>query len=574
MPYAMMIETGKESLMKERKNKEINNLFHLVYLGVLTIFGLLLAVVGMIAGGEEIMVVLLVVISIMMWIAHFAQIASPAQRIYFYTIIATCFLMIYGSHQDSITDMPLVLCLLIIVLSVYEEIGLIYLIAISYPLMILHHVFVSRYINLSMDWIVLSRVILGVICVGVAVLLSRLFMYNRNATRMERDQLTAELAMSRKENENLLANVSHELRTPINAIHGMAELMLNGNLDSEMKRQMKDIHLASHRIYRQVSSILDYAEIATGKLKVSPHEYEVRLVVEHCVSDITNECNPKDLWFDIDIDEHVPNVLLGDEEKIIRVLMALLENAFKFTESGGVQLYVTCRSEEKYGVNLNVDIYDTGVGMSEEVINNLFRGAYKADSGSSQKTGGLGIGFMIASELIYAMNGFITVDSELGKGTHVHITLPQLVGEDIAREAEETEEKIKELYQSMRVLVVDDEPMNLKVVRGILRSLGVEAKIAEGGMEGLALCELEDFDLIFMDYMMPEMDGEEAMYRIRSARNGYYNRTPIVALTANAASGARQMFLDMGFDEFMAKPVDASSMERMLRKIAGGEYHE
>lgn len=564
-------------------SKENETLFHLIYLGILTVFGVMLSIVGTMAGGEDIFVCIEVVIILLAWITHIVQIGSPIQRIYFYTLAAALFIMYYGSHIDSLTDMPLVLCLMLIILSFQEDMGLIYLISISYPLMILHHIFVTGYVRLDMDWIVLSRIVLGVVCVLIAVFMARFFIRSNERKRREKRELEEGLLQSRKDNENLLANVSHELRTPINAINGISDILLREELNPVTRNQVSDIHAAGHRIYRQVTSILDYSEIMTNNLRVNAQDYSIKELMDVCMENLLENGNPKKLNIVTEISDELPEYLHGDQEKIYRVIILLLENAYKFTNSGSIELYFGGR-HELYGMNFSIDIYDTGVGMSQGLVERLFEGAFKADANSTRVTSGLGIGFTVANELAQVMDGFITVESEEGEGTHVHITIPQkYASADVTAESKEISHISAFEYQveqegiafpNLRVLIVDDEPLNIKVVRGILRTFQIEAKYAETGSEAVALCELEDYDLIFMDYMMPEMDGEEAMYRIRSVRSGYYQKTPIVALTANAASGARQMFLDMGFDEFLPKPVDLSAMERLLKKITGGEKHE
>ena len=556
----------------DHRGKEYETIFHLIYLGVLSVFGILLLVTGTIIGNSIITRCILLAMMLIVWGIHFLQIGSANQRIYFYTITATLFMMYYGSKPASLTDMPLVLCIMMIILSAQADIGLIYLISISYPLMILHHIFITGYISLDMNKASLSRIIFGAIGVIVAIVISRFFSRSNENSKRDKLEMMDEIEIQRKKTQDLLSNVSHELRTPIGAITGVSEILLNEDLDDDVEAKVLDINHAGNRIYHQVNSILDFAELATNKMVLNEHTYLLRSLVERCVDELNENPNPRGVKCIANIQDHMPQYLEGDDQKIYRVVCLLLENAHKFTNSGSVTLSIGFR-KESYGGNLNIEVRDTGLGMSDKLVKRLFHGVYKEDSESTRMTSGLGIGFTIAREMTRIMHGFITVESVEGSGSCIRVSVPQKVPAKMP-EPVKTNVLQSDSYQNLRVLIIDDEQLNLKVVRGMLRTFGIQAKIAESGSEGLALCELEDYDLILLDYMMPEMDGEETLHRIRAARNGYYKNTPIVALTANAASDARKMFLEMGFDEFVSKPVEIKTLKEMLEQMVGGQSYE
>ncbi|MBQ1681051.1 MAG: HAMP domain-containing histidine kinase, partial [Agathobacter sp.] len=387
----------------KQKGKEFEISFHLIYLCVLTILGLVMLWVETGAGRPIAIRILCLLVLILIWVAHCTQIGTASQRVYFYTITVTLFLMYYGSHRASITDMPLVLCLILIVLSLQEDMGLIYLISISYPLMILHHIFITQYLSENMTKLVLSRLVLGVVCVGLSVFISHFFIRANENKRQELLKMQKEIENSRNQTKNLLANVSHELRTPITAINGMTEILLQRQLDESLMGQIDDIHQSGQKIQSQINGILDYAELNTGTMVLNEQVYNVRELVDRCAYALYANRDDKNLAVSVDVDSSIPAFLYGDGEKIVRAMHQLIVNAYKFTNYGSIRLRVFCRRED-YGINLIFEVSDTGVGMSKELIHRLFEGAYKEDADSARLTSGLGIGFTIAHELTRAMN--------------------------------------------------------------------------------------------------------------------------------------------------------------------------
>jgi signal transduction histidine kinase/CheY-like chemotaxis protein len=670
---------------------EFSVLFQLTFLVILTVLAMLLFLVVMISGWDRWICPVLVMGVLSCWLLYFLQIGNVEVRIHYYFFVTVLGIFYYGSKDVAITDVPIIICLMIIVLSAYRSLYMVRILAAIYPLLLLLHIFIHRDLGPGTDQLTISRLVLGGVCLGCALIISKFFFREMEREQKVQKQTELELAQAKKENEQFLANVSHELRTPINAVNGMSEIILQGELSDELRSQVTSIQRAGRRLFGQVSDILDYSELMTDRLKVSNEDYEPISVINDVVSRVDWAQMKDQLDFALDVQTDIPRALYGDAGKLKKIIAALLENTIKFTESGGGYLYVSSR-EESYGVNLNIDLWDTGIGMNEEQLKNIYHRLYKADAGMDKKTGGLGLGLAIVHGMVTVMGGFMSVESRLGEGTHVHVTVPQAIKnkqksitlknheeyrvacyfnrdkyvrpevagyydrmirhikeglafelyradslqelkqflekkdathlfiaeweyrmdrdyfDQIAKqiyvilfadrsfrlpehsrihvlqkpvyimavnnllyatapgqERKDIEEKLT--FPNVRALVVDDDNMNLVVAKGILKSYGMEAETCLGGMAAIERCALEDYQIIFMDYMMPEMNGVEAMRRIRAVRKGYYKNIPIVVLTANAVSGAKEMFLSEGFDEFLAKPIEMLEMSRVLKKM-------
>jgi signal transduction histidine kinase/CheY-like chemotaxis protein len=670
---------------------EFEIIFQLTFLTILTVMGTLLFLMTLISGwaGWILPVVAGGVFSC--WFVYFLQLGSYRFRIHYYVFVALIGIFYYGSVDVAITDVPVIICLMIIMLSAYRDMHLIYVLVGSYPLLILVHIFILKDIGLDSPQVTISRLILGGVCLVCAGFISNFFFKEMNSERNHARKTEEALERSKKENEQFLANVSHELRTPINAVNGMSEIILQRELEPELREQVLDVQRAGRRLFGQVSDILDYSELMTGRLQVSNTSYEPVSVINDAVSAVDWLQMSDKLEFALDVQTDIPRVLKGDASKVKKILIALLENAIKFTDTGGGYLYVGTR-EESYGVNLNIDLWDTGLGMNDEQLHNIYDSFYKVDSGMDKRAGGLGLGLTIVHGMVMAMGGFISIESKIEDGTHVHVTIPQNVknkqnsitlkghrtyriacyfnrdkyarpeiagyydrmiahiqdglGLEIHRadsleelkqmlerkefthvfiadweyrmDRDYFEQAAKKLHVTVfagreftvpdgsavhvqpkpvyimsvvnllyatapgqnrsqsehkltlpgvRALVVDDDNMNLVVAKGILKSYGIEVETCLSGALAIERCSIENYQIIFMDHMMPEMNGIEAMKRIRAIRKGHYKNIPIVVLTANAVSGARDMFLREGFDEFIAKPIELLEMTRLLKKF-------
>ena len=500
-----------------------------------------------------------------------------------------------------------------------------------------------------------------------------------------------DLREAQRSKDDFLANVSHEIRTPINTICGMSEVVLQEENFEKIRENVHYIQTAGRNLMSVVSDILDFSELQSGKLEKEEEAYNITSTINDIINMTLAKMKDKKTELIVDCDATLPCSLFGDEKKIRRVIMNLLDNAVKFTEEGGVSFCITYR-KEAYGINLIITVRDTGIGMKEESLEKLFYSFSQVDTKRNRQKGGMGLGLAISRAIIQLLGGVITVKSKPGKGTMVKCVIPQKVLDEkpivslkrkedlnigiyadleqftmmeirdeytnnirhmieqmqvrshVCRNLSELkrrndyekfthifisiEEYIEEpayfdelalqtkvivilshsdeskltnpnllriykpfyilpivfllngemtnvenIYFSKKarmiapqanVLVVDDNLMNLKVMEGVLEKYRLKVSTALSGKEALEKIESKIYDLVFMDHMMPEMDGVETLHHIREKTGSYFKAVPIVALTANAIAGAREMFLSEGFTDFLEKPVEISVLQRVL----------
>lgn len=503
-----------------------------------------------------------------------------------------------------------------------------------------------------------------------------------------------ELKVAQHSKDDFLANVSHEIRTPINTINGMTELIRREELPYGIKEYFLNIQNAGQNLKAVVSDILDYSELQSGELELEEEVYQIATTVQDVVNMAMARKGDKNIEVIVNCGADIPRELLGDEKKLRRVIMNLVDNAIKFTEKGCIAISIGCRKED-YGVNLVVTVKDTGIGIDKENLEKLFVAFGQLDASRKRQEGGVGLGLAISRALIRKMGGAITVKSGIGEGSIVKFVIPQKVvdetpvariyekesvnvafcidmenidqssirGEyvdnivytagqlncknricrnllELQRRAEKevfshvfvgikeyrenpeyfsrmakltrvfvildyAEEKyinhanIGKVFKPFHmlsvadainrskvdkagvtykendrlttvgahVLVVDDNRMNLKVAEGLLATYGIKVTLATSGKEALEKITSMEYDFVFMDHMMPEMDGVETFHHIRSKVGSYYQKVPVVALTANAVAGTRDIFMGEGFSDFVEKPIEKSVLERVLKRI-------
>ncbi|MCH5268329.1 MAG: response regulator [Lachnospiraceae bacterium] len=491
--------------------------------------------------------------------------------------------------------------------------------------------------------------------------------------------------------DDFLSNVSHEIRTPINTICGMSELVQGEEDPRKMRDALFDIQQAGRNLLSVVSDILDFSELQSGKIEIQEEEYNISSTINDIINMSLARKNQKKIEFIVDCDANIPKGLLGDEKKLRRIIMNLVNNAIKFTKDGGVTIHISSRQEE-YGINLIITVSDTGIGMEAKNMEKIFTSFSQIDTRKNRQEGGIGLGLAISQALVERMGGVITIKSKLGKGTAVRVVVPQKVidAQPIAQlekkdeiniavyidmeqfglvairdqyteclshmvnqlqtkchicrnlaelkrrierekfthiivsiveyeedrkyfdklaetislvvilnredEDEMTNANIIRIYKpfyvlsivnvlnhgnqmrtvnrhhrkfiapEVRVLVVDDNLMNIRVIEGLLDKYRIKVSRAMSGREALEKIESKEFDFVFMDHMMPEMDGIETFHRIRNKVGNYFQKVPIVALTANAVAGSREKFMEEGFNDFVEKPVEVSVLERVLHR--------
>ena len=601
----------------------------------------------------------------------------------------------FGVHEISLFDIPAVACVMVLALFMLNKKRLLHMIQALYVLVLLYHGLILHTISRQMEFQEVFRLGLGAVMIFGGTALAVYWIKRRTLQQKWYENVFAELETAGKQNAVFLSNVSHELRTPINMVIGISEVALGKELSPEIRTDMTSIKLAGKRLSNQINNMLDYTEIVEGTLTPAKKEYMITSVLNDVLTTTALQSNRQHLELVFDIDPKVPAVLIGDPEKISHVLKILVENSIKFTEEGGINVRIGYR-RETYGINLIIDIRDTGIGMTDDQLTKMYNVFYQADSGTSRLAGGLGLGLPIARGLLNAMGGFIHFDSMGQQGLHAHIVIPQGVTDEqpcivlnhadqlciacyfkpekyscdevreyydglilnlvvglgirgyqthnfeglqrlqrsqalthvfIAQaEYEENRAYYEDLAGTLRVIViaerefvldhesrllmihkpfsalsvanllngeigergfaeaqaagrkpftcigvralaVDDEEMNLVVAKGVLGSYGIEVDTCLSGREAIALCSSVSYDIIFLDHMMPGLDGVETLKKIRELNGGMYQDLPTIALTANTVSGAREMFRSEGFSEFVPKPIERTVLERVLRKV-------
>lgn len=379
-----------------------------------------------------------------------------------------------------------------------------------------------------------------------------------------------------------LANISHEIRTPMNAILGFSELILQAESSEEIKEDAEDIKRASNNLLAIINDLLDISKIESGNLELVPVNYYLHYLFSDVESVISIPAQSKGLTFRLDVDQNLPNKLYGDIVRIRQVLINLINNGIKFTREGGVVLSVTGEviedvpgegTAEKIDlVNLVFKVTDTGVGIKEEDLISIFDKFKQVDAKVNRGIEGTGLGLSISRELVHMMGGEISVESTYGVGTTFTVTLTQRVlsrerlADSLARKAVEEYVMHRVFYApSAKILIVDDNTVNLHIIKGLLKHYQIEADTAVSGQEALERVGETDYDLIFMDHMMPEMDGVETTKRIRSMNSISAQKVNIIAVSANALRGIRDKFIEQGFQDYLSKPIEVPVLENMLK---------
>ncbi len=609
-------------------------------------------------------------------------------------IAAMCWtdFILYALFTDSFSSMLIIMAGVIVLLSIFS------LKAILYPgfiipfFLFLYHGLIAKTIVITSinDILRLAIQIISLYTISAVIWLIQ---KNRQTANELLFENIRELEIAERSKNDFLVNVSHEIRTPINAVCGMSEAILQEDLPLEVRRDVVDIQTAGRNLLATVSNILDFSELETGKLELAEESYNITSTITDIINMAMTMDNGKHLELIVDCDADLPSNLLGDEQKLRRIIINILENAIKFTKEGGVILRIKCRRED-YGINLSVSVRDSGIGIERADLEKIFTSFSQVDTRRNREEGGVGLGLAITQALVRSMGGFITVNSTPGIGSEFQFTIPQKVLDEtpivsirdkknlyaacyinldkydytvvregyencirhiasqfglpfrICRNLPELKRRMeRENYSHIfigweeycedrpffeelsvkrtvvlllnydqellvqgqmlriykpftvlsiaavfngqkvlinedshislhnrfiapqaRVLVVDDNAMNLKVMARLLLPYQLKVTMASSGQEALEKLNTPDFDCVFLDHMMPEMDGVETLHKIRQKPGLYYQSLPVIAFTANAIGGAREMFMSEGFNDFIAKPIELSVLERILRR--------
>ena len=629
---------------------------------------------------------------VLAWAVYIKQYRSYKYRALFVSMMMLICFSLHAMYASSFLITAPTFAGLIILLSIYGIPEIIYLEIAETVFVLLYHALYLKTMNFS-SLAEVYRIILPIVAVLVVQGVAYYLICLRIDTEVELWDKIADLEKAEQSKNDFMANVSHEIRTPLNAISGMNEMLLQEELPYRAREAATDIQAAGRKLQFIVSDILDFSELESGKMSFVEEPYNITSTINDVINMCIAQKGDKDVELIVDCDASIPRSLVGDEQKLRRVIMNLMDNAIKFTNHGCIILSISARREE-YGVNLSVKVRDTGVGIKEENLEKLFTTFNQVDTRKNRAEGGIGLGLAICDAIVKKMGGFIAIRSKFDEGTEVQFVVPQKVADEApivsvnrsdevyvavyinmekykyaaTREAykycithmakqlgapvnpcnnlkdlkHQLEKKSfthifigwdefcedKEFFEELslevqvvlvlernmaayvggriqciykpfyvlsvaavvngerilqsgdlafaqgnrfvapeaNVLVVDDNLMNLRVVEGLLRPYQIKVSTAISGREALKKLETMQYDFVFMDHMMPEMDGVETLHKIRQKPGRYFKEIPVIALTANAIGGVREMFLEEGFQDFMAKPIEISVMERMLRK--------
>ncbi len=627
------------------------------------------------------------------WIYFFGKYGTYETRAYITTFASQIVIVVYGIECGDFYQLLSLFISLCILLGLYGVPKAMFFPFLAYNAILYYYIFIAQDLlwgSYTSDWGMVTRILQGYLVMFVVFYL----VYRYKVSQDSMLEMIDALRKSERQKDDFLANVSHEIRTPINTICGISEIMLKNEVPAEMKEDVLNIQSAGRNLMSVVGDILDYSELQEGEFELVEERYYISSTIYDVINMTMAKKSEKQLELIVNCDVNMPSMLIGDEQKIRRVIMNLVNNAIEFTNEGCVSINFSFRREE-YGINLIVSVKDSGIGMAKESVEKLFDKFTQVDMGRNRQKGGIGLGLAIAQTIVNKMGGFITVKSELGKGSEFQFVIPQKVYDEkpivsmsykdeinaavyinmeqfyleairdeyatclqnivaqlnvkahVCRNLNELkrwekrinfgqifislveyqedpvffdnlakrskvyliidhyddtkvqnkqiskiykpffvlsiisalENSIKEmatrniemenhqLYApDVHVLVIDDNRMNIRVVEGLMHEYGVQVSYALSGMEGIDMLESKAYDLVFLDHMMPGMDGVETFQHIRRKQDPYYKEIPIIALTANAIAGAREMFMKEGFNDFLAKPVESSVLQRILKR--------
>ncbi|MBO4374223.1 MAG: response regulator [Lachnospiraceae bacterium] len=631
---------------------------------------------------------------ILIWMISLTDRIDQDLRILFHFGFAALLVFYHGIHRTSLFDSALIVVLVMATYSVLRKVYMMhFMLAEFFAILFIQLINLPEGEPVVYDRLTVSRLLLQIVVV--------LFVYNVSVRSIndridddeEKKVMDRLIASNNESMEDFLSNISHELRTPVNVVNGMSDLLIKKGAGSEAM----SIKGAGVRLACQIEDIQDYTECKKEDVYLDEENYMSTSLINDVVTSFRMNDNAKDLELVVDLDPLVPTMMYGDIKKLHKIYRHLLENAVKFTRRGGILVRMYSENTD-YGVNLTIEMTDTGIGMSRNDLHSVTEGMYQANKKRNRSSGGIGLGLFIVYGFAHSMGGFVRIESEKRNGTTIRVTVPQkvvdgtpclalrdsfdgavlfhvrpdkykvpglrdfyremasnlakgirvpLYAAETVYEVERLKEKLKvshvfmgqeeyeenkgyfeELakedivvavsadkdiqmpaesrillmpkplyaypvirilndgssaqiadleekaerpsFEGVSALIVDDEPMNLVVASSLFREYGMSIDTAGSGKEAIRKYHDNDYDVIFMDHMMPEMDGVETMKQIRTLAGDLGREIIIVALTANAVSGAREMFIREGFDGFIAKPIDTKDYERVMLRVLSG----
>ncbi|MGN0425034.1 MAG: ATP-binding protein [Acetatifactor sp.] len=394
-------------------------------------------------------------------------------------------------------------------------------------------------------------------------------------------QMMAEIVEANKAKSRFLANMSHEIRTPINGIMGMNRMILKECKDEQIREYAENIQSASQLLLSIVNDILDISKVESGKMDIIPSKYQLYSIINDCYNLAKAKLDNKPVDLELHINDNLPSVLYGDEIRIKQIINNFLSNSVKYTKEGHVSLNLDFEPLSEGTIQLLISVEDTGIGIKEEDLGLLFKAFTRVDETHNRTVQGTGLGLRLTKNLVELMGGDITVESTYGKGSRFTAKFPQRVMDSspvgnlslsygrCQNDLQMT--KLSFTAPQAKILLVDDVELNLKVLKGILKETEMQIDTATSGMECVGLMKQNRYDLVFLDHMMPEMDGIETLKVLNSSANSLNRNVPVIMLTANAILGAKEEYLKEGFTDYLSKPVqERKLMEMLLRYLPKG----
>lgn len=634
---------------------------------------------------------IIVIGTVLLWMMHITGYPDENMREIYYFVFAVFSILFHGMHGTSFFDSIAIVSLALFSFSFLDHIYMMNIFALEYFAIVTIQLFyIHKDDNLLSDRLTVSRVILHVVIMLFVYLSSIKIIQIRKASKESEAEKDRLLEANISDMDDFLSNISHELRTPVNVVNGMSDLLIKKGQYSEAYA----IKEAGLRLTGQIDDIQDYTEVRRNDVFLEEEDYMSTSLINDVVTSFRLNHDNDDLELVVDIAVDVPMIMRGDIKKLHKIFRHLVSNAIKFTKNGGILIRLYTENKN-YGVNLCIEVTDTGRGMGRKDIYMASRGLYQANKKRNRSSGGVGLGLTIVYGFVHSMGGFVKLESSKGQGTVVKVTIPQQVVDstpclklDYTYEGDilfhvksdkykvpklrdfhrlmatnlasglrvplypaENLSEVKRLMEKLNVkyifmgeeeyednagffdelskgdvviavsasdnfkvdrdsrvivmpkplyaypvikilnegknasglelterferpdlngikaLVVDDEPMNLVVATGLFKDYGIITDTANSGKQAIEKCMAEKYDVIFMDHMMPEMDGVETMKMIRARRMATDQNAVFIALTANVVSGAKEMFMREGFDGFVGKPINTNEFERVMARL-------
>ena len=414
--------------------------------------------------------------------------------------------------------------------------------------------------------------------------------YIREQTEKERELKEAALTESQinaaasQAKSAFLANMSHEIRTPINAVLGMNEMILRESTDKEILSYAANIKTAGSSLLSIVNDILDFSKIEAGKMELLPDNYEVSSMIIDLVNMTRERAQNKGLHYELNVSPDLPKTLYGDNVRIKQCILNLITNAIKYTKEGFIRFTIDYQKIDEENILLNIHIIDTGIGIKAEDMDKLFTPFERIEEEKNRTIEGSGLGISIVRRLLAMMNSELQVKSSYGKGSDFSFSIKQKVSDwtavgDLNEAYEQSVEQMSHYKEKLHapkahLLFVDDTAMNLDVIKGLLKNTGIKIDTVLSGKQALEAVKNNVYDIIFIDHRMPEMDGIETLHAMKEMTDNKSTGKPCIALTANAISGVKKMYLKEGFDDYLSKPVNPAKLEEMIKHYLPEEYLE